>query len=146
MALPQSYLESLTYELRLEIMYNLPYSDIISLCRTSKIIRETCDDEFFWKNKALHDGYIKNISEFDSSEWSKASDRYLELLSKTDCTYGSEKYVKDWKIVCMERAGKKGDVKLIEYFLSKKGSVNYALSGAAKGGHMNIVKYLIDEK
>ena len=51
------------------------------------------DDARFWKSRALRRGYISTPADFKSKHYCETpAELYVEVLSRVDCTYGSENY------------------------------------------------------
>ena len=65
-------------------------------------------------------------------------EHYLKIYSEKHVTMGSEKYQR--LTLCVHRAAKRGDILLINYFLGKGGNYRDVFSGAASGGHLEIMK------
>ncbi len=75
----------LPYEVRMYIVVQMPYPDVIRFCATSKAAKIICDDDYFWKLKVQHDfpnemKYI--VEELHQGKWRKLYEKYWEESSE----------------------------------------------------------------
>nr|QBK92123.1 MAG: F-box domain and ankyrin repeat protein [Pithovirus LCPAC304] len=48
-------LMDLPYEVRMHVVVQMPYPDVLRFCATSTEAKKVCDDDYFWKLKVAHD-------------------------------------------------------------------------------------------
>ena len=114
-----SLIDTLPKDIVREFFLYFDYEDIInvaSILNTQWVI----SDHYFWVKKA---SLLPIKEDFGSPPCPKT--RYLQLYSKSDCTYGSEKFIEPSK--CLVRSIKKGDKGLIRYFLTLEIDYNWKL-------------------
>src|SRR5947209_1734286 len=137
-------MEYLPVENLYSILLNLPYLDIISYCGVNVQARSICNDSYFWQQKALHDLNISS-DEFYQTDLDARS-RYVQLLSTIGnaCVPGTERFT--FRLGdCLYEASLIGDIRLINYFLSKGAYIGNGLNGAAAGGNLPLVEYFISK-
>lgn len=144
-----SWMEETPYDIVARIALGLDYRDILALCATSKTMQRLCrSDETFWKAKAQQLGISPELTQ---NGWTgiPPRERYIQLLSLTDCVPGSEKYLT--ADVCIQRAARANRFKFVQYLYSKVPSAQRrkalvaAAEGAAAGGNLPIIQWTIDQ-
>jgi hypothetical protein len=72
-------MEKLPKELKGEIALQLPYKQVIELCKTSRKMKALCDDEYFWIRYCRHHGFQKLLK---SATWKETAEGWSEPLSE----------------------------------------------------------------
>ncbi len=162
----------LPYEVRMYIVVQMPYPDVLRFCATSKTAKNVCDDDYFWKLKVEHDfpnemKYI--VEELHQGKWHKKyqkkwknAQKMLFDLIDNIWRYHSKNVTKRVNSLLqlgidpniqnksgetpLEVASWNGDADivrlLLEYGADPKSGS--ALTGASIEGHADVVRLLLD--
>lgn len=142
-------LQLLPIEVLHQILLYLPYRSCLFLGWSFSAGWRILQDDYFWKLKFLRDYPNEDILDNRDNR-----DKYIYLMSEKDVDIGSQVY--QVPSISFERAGAKGDLWLIKYFLRRhaydpeepKMSIhppNYTeiLIAAIKNKHNHVVEYFL---
>lgn len=156
------------------IGFNLSYEELLGICTVSKDFAALCANPLFWKYKSIHNFNITpnvyaNISEGitdDREIYIKlaglrnipipGAERYGHIERLIHNALIARKYQLFWKFYDMHScvkvfmiAGENGmghliDLAVEKYPIDKSTILHYALCGAAKGGHNELIYHLLE--
>jgi Ankyrin repeats (3 copies) len=134
---------------------------LLTFCKTDKYFNsKICNDDFFWKRR-LDEKYPLLI-EFKNGTWKKFYLKMTYYISKLEeefgipyiptKSYNPEKFYKKYKDskdiynFVMVRAAKGGNMEIVKFMIEKGAtSFDWTMVNASRGGHMEIVKLMIEK-
>ncbi len=162
-------LMDLPYELRMLVVVQMPYPDVLRFCATSTESKKVCDDDYFWKLKIAHDFPSERTDEkhrlYERGLWHPREQRrkkyglypgkreYRELYGSWTGEHRQlwhQQY--EEAHIQLGRCAEKGHLKCVESLLQlgidpdmyTNLHRNTALLWATKGGHTDIVRLLLE--
>ncbi len=127
----------LPYEIRMYVVVQMPYPDVLRFCATSTEAKKVCNDDYFWKWKITHD-FPKKPAEGHEGKWNELYKKYWNEAQ--------EKLVE---------CAKQGHLKCVESLLQlgidpnfqtkyRLAALGTALILASWKGHADVVRVLLD--
>ncbi len=131
-----SMIMDLPYKVRMYVVVQIPYPDVLRFCATSKKAKEVCDDDYFWKLKIERDFPDKAAApegrrrETYKKYWQEAQKKLLSCA-------------KEGHIDCVESLLQLG---ISPDFKSKTGrnAGRTALLLASWDGHTDVIRLLLE--
>ena len=131
-------MELLPKDILIKLAIDLDLPDIIKWCSINKRFDElTCKNDIFWMNKFYHDyGDYSKVPELTWTEFYK----YITVTKPNDLLWkGVEENILSYVVVALKRGADIENPRTFEYFKYR------SLSYASKKGHLEVVKYLIEQ-
>ena len=151
----------------LKIMSELDDRELLIIClqeSEAPYINKICSFENFWKQRAEKKyGHIKKRRDRSYKNWYLKivyyEDKYTTYRALEELALGgyknidlieffmNKKDIQQWPddsvVKIMESAGKSGDIKLVDYFVSHKFPIYLALRGGVETGNKSFVYYIL---
>ena len=126
----------------IEILKRMDDKDLVSYCKTNKAAKAVCDDQDFWKYKVFNGfDYVPSEVLARGKGVRKWSDYYIKLIKIGPKDLGSGiRYDKLDVVMVAIKKGANVNGRILDEFQMP----NRPLPYAASLGHLNIVKFLVE--
>ena len=144
-------------ELDILVLENLDDKDLVSYCKTNKAANRVCQDQSFWYNRLrlkFPQIDLEIMAEVKSGNW---SDIYIQMVQfvrsisqNKDIRRNKDEIISFRnKEEALVRASQYGHLDIVKYLVEEGAYIHawedYSLIMAGENGHLEVVKYLVEK-